>query len=123
MVIGVPSNAAICFCSSTSASARSARFRQWAFSRPSSVIRLSRGSATRRTGPRFVGAPASLPRSRAARHVVRWEEYNPSRRNNAPTAPGVLQASASRTIFRLYPIVNRWRVAFVTPRSQAHSTF
>jgi hypothetical protein len=25
-----------------------------------------------------------------------------------------LQALASRTIFRLYPIVNRWRVAFVT---------
>ena len=53
MASGVPSNAAICFCSSTSASARSARFRQWVFSRLSSVIRLSRGSATRRTGPRF----------------------------------------------------------------------
>ncbi len=29
-----------------------------------------------------------------------------------PTAPGVLQASASRTIFRLYSTVNHRRVAF-----------
>jgi len=39
---------------------------------------------------------------------------DPSRRSNAPTAPGVLQASASRTIFRLYSTVNRRRVAFAT---------
>jgi hypothetical protein len=38
----------------------------------------------------------------------------PSRRSNAPTAPGVLQASASRTIFRLYSTVNRRRVAFAS---------
>jgi hypothetical protein len=55
-----------------------------------------------------------LPRSRAARHVVRWDEYKPCRRSNAPTAPGVLQAAASRTIFRLYSTVNRRRVAFAT---------
>src|SRR5207244_8258090 len=48
------------------------------------------------------------------RHVVRWEEYNPSRRSSAPIPPGVLQASASRTIFRLYSTVNRRRVAFAT---------
>ena len=81
------------------------------------MIHLSRGSATRRTGPRFFGAPTSSPRSRAARHVVRceeWEEYNRSRRSNAPTAPDVLHASASRTIFRLYSSVNRRRVAFAT---------
>src|SRR5206468_311553 len=109
---GVPSNAATCFCSSTSASARSARFFHRLISRSCSASFLSRGSATRRTGPRFFGAPASSPRSRAVRHVVRCEEYNPSRRNNAPTAPGVLHASASRTIFRLYSAVNRRRVAF-----------
>src|SRR5437867_801868 len=111
---GVPSNAATCFCSSTRASARSARFRQRVLSRSRSAIRLSRGSETRRLGPRFFGAPASSPRSRAARHVVRCEEYSPSRRSNAPTAPGVLQPSASRTIFRLYSSVNRRRVAFAT---------
>src|SRR5206468_320839 len=111
---GVPSNAATCFCRATSASARSARFCHRLISRACSASFLSRGSTTRRAGPRFFGAPASSPRSRATRHVVRWDEYSPSRRSNAPTAPGVLQPSASRTIFRLYSTVNRRRVAFAT---------
>src|SRR5207244_4803023 len=124
---GVPSNAATCFCSSTSASARSARFCHRLISRACSASLLSRGSTTRRAGPRFVGAPASSPRSRAARHVVRCEEYSPSRRSNAPIAPGVLQPSAPRTIFRLYSTVNRRRVAFATtsiadpPRACSHA--
>src|SRR6266508_2318689 len=83
-------------------------------SRACSASFLSRGSTTRRAGPRFFGAPASSPRSRAARQVVRCEEYNPSRRSSAPIAPGVLQLSASRTIFRLYLSVNCRRVAFAT---------
>jgi hypothetical protein len=55
------------FGTSTSASARSARFRHRPVSRSSSAIRLSRGSATGRTGPRCRcrGAPVSAPRSRA----------------------------------------------------------
>src|SRR5713226_3409599 len=109
---GIPSNAATFFWTSTRASARSARLRHRAVSRSSSAIRLSRGSGTRGTGPRFFDAPARSPRSRAARHVVRCEEYNPSRRSSAPIAPGVLQPSASRTIFRLYSSVNCRRVAF-----------
>src|SRR2546426_5245471 len=113
-VNGVPSNAATCFCRATRASARSARCCQRVRSRSNSLIRLSRGSTTRRAGPRFFAAPASSPRSRAARHVVRCEEYSPSRRSNAPTAPGVLHPSASRTILRLYSTVNRRRVAFAT---------
>jgi hypothetical protein len=44
--------------------------------------------------------------------VVRCEEYSPSRRSSAPIAPGVLHALASHTIFRLYSIVHRRRVAF-----------
>jgi hypothetical protein len=75
---------------------------------------LSRESVARGTGPRFFRAPARSPRSRAARHVARCEEYSPSRRSSAPTAPGVLHPSASRTIFRLYSSVNRRRVAFAT---------
>src|SRR5207245_1905006 len=106
--------AATCFCSSTSASARSARFCHRLISRACSASLLSRGSTTRRAGPRFVGAPASSPRSRAARHVVRCEEYSPSRRSNAPIAPGVLHPSASRTIFRLYSPVNCRRFALAT---------
>src|SRR6266852_4257059 len=124
---GVPSNAATCFCSSTRASARSARFCHRVISRACSTSFLSRGSTTRRAGPRFFAAPASSPRSRAARHVVRWDEYSPSRRSSAPTAPGVLQPSAARTIFRLYSTVNRRRVAFATtsiagpPRACSHT--
>src|SRR2546425_8230212 len=109
---GVPSNAATFFCSSTKASARSARCFHRAISRACAVIVLSRGSTARGAGPRFFGAPANSPRSRAARHVVRCEEYSPSRRSSAPIAPGVLQPSASRTIFRLYSRVNCRRVAF-----------
>jgi hypothetical protein len=44
----------------------------------------------------------------------RREEYRPSRRRRAPTAPGVIHRSASRTIFRWYSRVNRRRVAFAT---------
>src|SRR5438093_2261572 len=114
VVTGVPSNAATCFCRATRASARSARFCHRLISRACSASFLSRGSTTRRAGPRGFAAPASSPRSAAARNVVRCEEYSPSRRNNAPTAPGVLQPSASRTIFRLYSTVNRRRVALAT---------
>ena len=50
----------------------------------------------------------------ALSHFSVLGQYSPSRRNNAPTGPGVLQPSASRTIFRLYSTVNRRRVAFAT---------
>src|SRR5206468_3071530 len=63
---GVPSNAATCFCSATSASARSARFCHRLISRACSASFLSRGSTPRRAGPRFFGAPASSLRSRLA---------------------------------------------------------
>jgi len=46
------------FWTSTRGPARSTRFRQRVFSRSSSVIRLSRGSDTRGTGPRFYTVPA-----------------------------------------------------------------
>src|SRR5207247_1486739 len=114
-------------CSPTRASARSARFFHRLISRSCSASFLSRGSTTRRAGPRFFGAPASSPRSRAARHVASWDESSPSRRSNAPIAPGVLQPSAPRTIFRLYSTVNRRRVAFATtsiadpPRACSHA--
>jgi hypothetical protein len=102
------------FWTSTRASARSARCFHRVISRACSAMTLSRESVTRDAGPRFFAGPANCPRSRAARQVARWEEYRPSRRSSAPTAPGVLHPSASRTIFRLYPRVNRRRVALVT---------
>ena len=53
-------------------------------------------------GPRFFRVrPPSSPVRRCARQVVRFEEYNPSRRSRAPIVPGSLQASASRKIYQL----------------------
>jgi hypothetical protein len=96
------------------ASARSARLVSFSFWRSSSAIRLSLGSGGVVFGPRFfsVAPGASSPRSRAARHVVRCDEYSPSRRSSSPIAPGVLQASASFTILRLYSTPNCRRRAF-----------
>src|SRR5207245_3318791 len=112
---GAPKSAATFFWSSTSASARSARCFHRAISRSCSAIFLSRGSGGVAFGPRGFGAsPASSPRSRAARQVVRCEEYNPSRRSSAPSSPGFVQRSASRTIRRLYSAVNRRRCALAT---------
>src|SRR5438552_3776124 len=112
---GVPSSAASFFGTSTSASARSARLLWRPTSRSSSAIFLSRGSGATTFGPRFFAdSPSSSPRSRADRHVVRSEEYSPSRRSSAPISPGRVQRSASRTIRRLYSAVNRRRSAFAT---------
>src|SRR6056297_516461 len=53
--------------------------------------------------PLFFGArPLSWPFSRCLRHVVKWEEYNPSRLNNAPIVPVSFEASASSRILCLY---------------------
>ena len=65
------------------------------------------GAALRRCPGQLPPFPRRAPRRQMG-------GVQPSRRNNAPTAPGVLQAPASRTIFRLYSTVNRRRVAFAT---------
>src|SRR5207245_4550045 len=109
---GAPKSAATFFCSSTSASARSARCFHRTISRSCSAIFLSRGSGGVAFGPRGLAAsPASSPRSRAARQVVRSKQYHPSRRSSAPSSPGFVQRSASRTIRRLYSAVNHRRCA------------
>ena len=79
----------------------------------SSSIRRREGSGFFSFGPRFFGESASnVPRSACRRHVIRLEEYNPSRRKRAPNRPCSLQASASWRIRRLYSAVNRRRTAF-----------
>ena len=79
----------------------------------SSAIRRREGSGFFSFGPLFFGESASNePCSACRRHVIRLEEYNPSRRKRAPTRPCSLQASASRRIRRLYSAVNRRRTAF-----------
>jgi len=63
--------------------------------------------------PRFLGVKASnSPCSFWRRQVVRWDEYNPSRRSNPPMAPSSRQASAWATIERLYSAVNWRRLGF-----------
>src|SRR4030095_8793242 len=70
------------------------------------------GFFSRGFGPRVFGArPSSSPRSRAARHAAMRDEYNPSRRNSAPSSPGFVHASASRRILRLYSALKRRRFA------------
>lgn len=64
-------------------------------------------------GPRFFGAsPPSSPCPRCFRQVERWEVYRPSRRSNAPTSPGLVQASAFRRTSSLYSAENFRRIAF-----------
>jgi len=114
-----PANAATCFCSSTSASARSARFL------PARALPLQLGnplvagigqppgrSALRRRPGQLPAFPRRAPRRQVG-------GVQPSRRSNAPTPPDVLQPSASRTIFRLYSTLNRRRRPSPHPRSPA----
>jgi integrase len=71
------------------------------------MICASRGSAG--LHPRGRPSACSDPASRWRRHVTRCEEYRPSRRNNAPSCPDCVQASASRRISSLYSAVKRLR--------------
>ena len=48
--------------------------------------------------PRFFDRPFRDPLRDALRHVVRCDEYRPSRRSNRPTSPGSVHRSASSTI-------------------------
>ena len=83
------------------------------FSFSNSAIRRAEGSGFCSFGPRFFGERASrVPLSAWRCHVVRLDEYNPSRRRRAPICPGSLQNSASRSIRRLYSAVNLRRTGF-----------
>ena len=82
-------------------------------SRSNSAMRVSRTSFGGAFGPRFTDpVPANAPAAPCRRQVLRLDEYNPSRRNKAPTSPTFLHLSASLTIRRLYSPLNRRRVAF-----------
>ena len=86
----------------------SSRWRR-AFSRSRCATRACNGFAwglrPRRRGSRLAAC--------CARHVVKCEEYNPSRRNSAPIPPGAVLRSASRKIRSLYSAVNRRRRALL----------
>src|SRR5581483_8573897 len=71
---------------------------------------------------RFGVRPASSPRPRARRHTTKCDEYNPSRRSKAPTAPGVVHASASLRIRRLYSAVYVRRRGFAATCTSSATT-
>lgn len=86
-------------------------------------MRRTRASTGLRLRPRFFGARAARsPRSRARRHTTRCDEYSPSRRNRAPTAPGVAHASASLRIRGLYSAVYVRRLGFATTCTSSATT-
>ena len=60
--------------------------------------------AARRRGD--LQGPANSPRRCAVRQTERCDEYSPSRRNNAPSSPGLVQASAAASIWSLYAVRN-----------------
>ena len=71
-------------------------------SRSSSAMRWSRASFGRAFRPRFgEPLPDRTPASCCRRQALKFEPYRPSRRSNAPSSPGWLHWSASRTIRRL----------------------
>src|SRR5215510_388689 len=72
---------------------------------------------------RFGASAANSSRLRARRHTARCEEYRPSRRNNAPTAPGVAHASASFRMRRLYSAVYVRRRGFAATCTSSGTTF
>lgn len=66
-------------------------------------------------GPRFCGArAASSAASRRRRHVLKDDEYTPSRRISAPISPGLVQRSAASSMRRLSALENCLRRARAT---------
>ncbi len=59
------------------------------------------------------------PLCAALRHVVRCDEYKPSRRRSRPTSPGSVHRSASSTIRSLYDGANRRRSGLSTTSESA----
>src|SRR3989304_5486353 len=78
-----------------------------------SAIRQTEGFGFCSLGPRFFGERASrAPLSTWRRHVVRLDEYKPSRRKRAPICLGSLQDSASIRMRLLYSAVYFRRTGF-----------
>ena len=89
-------------------------FSRRVFSRSS--LRTFPSSGFRSLGfrPRLFDSALSHPLRTALRHVVRCDEYKPSRRRSRPTSPGSVHRSASSTTRSLYDGLNRRRVGLST---------
>ena len=87
----------------------SSSFSRRVFSRSS--LRTFPSSGFRSLGfrPRLFDSALSDPLRTALRHVVRCDEYKPSRRSSCPTSPGSVHRPASSTIRSLHYGANRRR--------------
>ena len=72
-------------------------FSRRVFSRSNLRTFSSRGFRSR-LRPRFLDSAFRDPLRAALRHVVRCDEYKPSRRRSRPTSPNSVQRSASSTV-------------------------
>ena len=90
--------------------ALSSSFSRRVFSRSS--LRTFPSSGFRSLGfrPRLFDSALSHPLRTALRHVVRCDEFKPSRLRSRPTSPGSVHRSASSTTRSLYDGLNRRRV-------------
>ena len=110
----IPSSPATFPCTSMIRRALSSSFSRRVFSRSS--LRTFPSSGFRSLGfrPRLFDSALSHPLRTALRHVVRCDEYKPSRRRSRPTSPGSVHRSASSTTRSLYDGLNRRRVGLST---------
>src|SRR5262249_27875360 len=95
---GSPSSCATFFWTSIISSACVRRVCKRAFSLRNCASSSASGSDRVGLGPRGLAggaAAGSSQHARNRRHFTRWDEYNPSRRSNAPIWPLWVQASAS----------------------------
>ena len=69
--------------------------------------------------PRFLDSAFKDPLCAALRHVVRCDEYKPSRLRSRPTSPGSVHRSAPSTIRNLYDESNRRRRGLSTTSGSA----
>ena len=73
------------------------------------ALQLQEPRLQRIAQPRFLDRAFSDPLVAAFRHVVRCDEYRPSRLRSRPTSPASVNRSASSTILRSYDGLNRRR--------------
>ena len=103
LLSGISSSREAFFWMSKSSSACSSLRSRRRLSRSSSATRFASGFTAFALRPRRLpDRPASSPRSRWRRQVIRCEEYSPSRLQQRPDLPGALAAAASRRMRRLY---------------------
>jgi hypothetical protein len=107
----IPNSSATFPCTSMIRCAFLSSFSSRAFCR-SSLRTVSSSGLCSDLRPRFFDSAFSDPSRTALRHVVRLDEYRPSRRRMRPTSPSSVHRSTSSRIRSLYDGLNRRRLGF-----------